>query len=363
MANPIDAKSGAGEVLISSDSHVMEPPDTLVERVDAPFRERAPRFPQLKVGESFQTHPGGSDPNCRVQEMEVDGLSAEVLYPTYLLPQFAMDDARLQEACFRAYNNWLIDYCKVAPKRLIGIAAISVYDIDEAVKELNRCAKAGMKGSIIWQAPPADLPFHSDHYNKFWAASQDLNMPVNLHILTGHGYHKQTVFGNNRQGVEHYRGSVNLKLREITDALFELIFYGVLDRYPGLKLVSVENEIGWMPFMLQQWDYYYRRFRGSNPPPIDKDPSEYFRRQIYATFFRDTVAGHNFEWWGHDNAMWSNDYPHGNSTWPESRKYIERDLGHLPPDVRKKLLCTNVAGLYGMEIPQPVQAVQARAAS
>ena len=351
--------NGAGkEVLISSDSHVMEPPDILIERVDAAFRDRAPRFPQLKVGESFQTQPGGSDPDCRIKEMETDGLSAEVLYPTYLLPHFAMDDAKLQQACFRAYNDWLIDYCKVAPNRLVGIAAIPVYNIDEAVKELERSAKAGMKGSIIWQAPHPDLPFHSDHYDRFWAASQDLNMPVNLHILTGHGYHKQ---GLNKKGAESYRGSVNLKLKEITDAFFELIFYGVLDRYPGLKFVSVENEIGWLPFMLQQWDYYYRRFRGVNPPLIDKDPSEYFYRQIYATFFRDTVGGHNLEWWGSDNCMWSNDYPHGNSTWPESRKYIERDLGHLPAEIRAKLLCTNVAKLYGMEIPQPAQSAQASA--
>ena len=355
MANASNGHDAGFEVLISSDSHVMEPPDILVDRVDARFRDQAPRFPQLKVGESFQTHPGGSDPNCRIKEMEIDGLSAEVLYPTYLLPHFAMDDARLQEACFHAYNDWLIEYCKVSPKRLIGIAAISVYNIDEAVKELERCAKGGMKGSIIWQAPHPDLPFHSDHYDTFWAASQDLNMPVNLHILTGHGYHKETVFKNRSGGVEHYRGSVNLKLKEIIDACFELIFYGVLERYPGLKFVSVENEIGWMPFMLQQWDYYYRRFRGVNPPPIRKDPSEYFANQIFGTFFRDTVAGRNFEWWGQDNCMWSNDYPHGNSTWPESRKFIDRDLGHLPPHVRRKLVCTNVAQLYKMEIPRPAE--------
>ncbi len=351
------------EVLISSDSHVMEPPNTVKERVAPSFREQAPVFPQLKVGESFQTHPGGSDPTCRIKEMETDGLSAEVLYPTNLLPHFAMDDAKLQEACFRAYNDWLIDYCKVAPNRLIGIGAISVYDIDGAVKELERCAKAGLKGSIIWQAPHPDLPFHSEHYNKFWAASQDLNMPVNLHILTGHGYHKETVFGNKRTGVEAYRGSVNLKLKEIIDAFFELIFYGVLDRYPKLRFVSVENEIGWMPFMLQQWDYYYNRFKGVNPPPITKNPSEYFNRQIYGTFFRDTAAGHSFEWWGQDNCMWSNDYPHGNSTWPESKKYIDRDLGHLPADVRKKLVCTNVAKLYDMQIPQPLQAASQSAAA
>ncbi len=179
-------------------------------------------------------------------------------------------------------------------------------------------------------------------------------MPVHLHILTGHGYHKETVFGNRRAGVEHYRGSVNLKLLEIINAFFEFIFYGVMERYPKLKFVSVENEIGWMAFMLQQWDYYYNRFRRENPPPITKNPSEYFNNQVYGTFFRDTVAGHNFTWWGQDNCMWSNDYPHGNSTWPESRRYIDRDLGHLPPGVRRKLVCTNVAKLYDMEIPQPL---------
>ena len=90
-------------------------------------------------------------------------------------------------------------------------------------------------------------------------------MPVHLHILTGHGYHKESVFGNKRTGVEAYRGSVNLKLKEIIDAYFELIFYGVFERYPKLRFVSVENEIGWMPFMLQQWDYYYNRFKKVNP--------------------------------------------------------------------------------------------------
>jgi predicted TIM-barrel fold metal-dependent hydrolase len=181
-----------------------------------------------------------------------------------------------------------------------------------------------------------------------------LNLPVHLHILTGHGYHKETVFGNKRTGPEAYRGSVNLKLAEIINAFFDLIFYGVLERYPGLKFVSVENEIGWMPFMLQQWDYYYNRFKKENPPPMTKNPSEYFQTQVFGTFFRDTVAGHNFEWWGQDNCMWSNDYPHGNSTWPESKKYIDRDLGHLPAEIKRKLVYTNVKHLYDIDIPHPV---------
>ena len=351
MPTTTDNNASSEEILISADSHVMEPPSMLRDRVAPAFRERAPMLPKFDLGQGFQAHPGGSDPIHRLTEMETDGLRGEVLYPTNLLPHFAMDDAGLQQACFRAYNDWLIEYCRVAPERLIGIAAISVYDIDVAVRELERVAKAGLKGSIIWQAPHADLPFHCAHYDRFWAASQDLNMPVSLHILTGHGYHNKSDFYDVR-GIENYRASVVLKLKEIADAFFELIFYGVLERHPGLKFVSVENEISWLPFMLQQWDYYYRRFRATNPPPISKDPSEYFKSQLFGTFFRDTVAGHNLEWWGQDNCMWSNDYPHPNSTWPESRKRIAQDLGRLPAETRHKLVCDNVAKLYRLDMRQ-----------
>src|SRR5215467_11797631 len=94
------------EVLISSDSHVMEPPNTVKERVPPSFREQAPVFPVLKVGESFQTHPGGSDPNCRIKEMETDRLRAQVLDQTIVLPDRATEHAHPQEPCFRAYNDW-----------------------------------------------------------------------------------------------------------------------------------------------------------------------------------------------------------------------------------------------------------------
>ena len=343
------ATSGNGkEIIVSADSHVMEPPDLWKTGVPPAFRESAPLFPPHKVGEGFQHHPGGHDPHERIKEMEVDGLTAEILYPTLGLDLFGLDDAALQEACFQTYNDWLIEYCQAAPKRLVGIPAISVYNIDHGVKELERCRKAGLKGAIIWQVPHADLPFHSEHYNRFWAAAQDLDAPVSLHILTGHGYNKNK---ERRKGVEHYRGSVNLKLLDIANALFEFMFYGVLERYPRLKIVTVENEVGWIPFMLQQWDYYYRRFRGVNPPPMKRDPSEIFKSQVCACFFNDAVGGHNMEWWsGVDNCMWSNDFPHPNSTWPNSRKVIERDLGHLPEERRSKLLYANVAGLYKMEV-------------
>jgi len=342
------------EIIISADSHVMEPPDLWVERLPAELRDAAPRFEARKTAEQAkadQGRPGGHDPRARITEMQTDGVSAEVLYPTLGLRLFGLDDARLQEACFRVFNDWLIDYCQVANDRLLGVACIPIYDADVAIKELERSKKAGLAGALIWQAPHPDLPLYSDHYNRFWDACQNLDMPISLHILTGHNYSKM---GLDRGGVESYRGSVNLKTADAMNALFDLTFYGVLHRYPRLKIVIVENEVGWIPFTLQQWDYYYRRFRQANPPPIDREPSEYFNRQVYATFFNDAAGAHNFNWWGVDNCMWSNDYPHANSTWPDSLKVIDRDLGHLPTEDRAKLVRENVVKLYDMKLPSLV---------
>jgi predicted TIM-barrel fold metal-dependent hydrolase len=332
-------------VIVSADSHVMEPVDLWQKRVPEEYREAAPLFPPHKLGEGFQQREGGHDPSARIKEMEIDGLSAEVLYPTLLLGLFAQTDAGLQQACFRAYNDWLIDYCSVAPNRLIGIGAISVYDIDHAVAELTRCRRAGLRGALIWQAPHPDLPFTSAHYDRLWAAAQDLEVPISMHILTGHSYHSRE-----RKDSEHYRGSVNLKLLDAINAIYDFIFYGALERYPKLRVVTVENEAGWLPFTVQQWDYYYRRFKDKKPVPMTKPPSEYIRGQVFSCFFNDSVCGHNLAWWGADNVMWSNDYPHWNSTWPNSLKVIQRDLGHLPAETQRKVLAGNVCKLYGLDL-------------
>jgi len=345
------ARATSGEVLISADSHVMEPHDLWTKALSGRFGDKAPAFTPLKVGESFQHHPGGHDPHERIKEMGQDGVSGEVLYPTLALSLFGLDDAELQEACFRVYNDWLIDYCSVDLERLVGIAAIPVYDVQKGVAELERCAKAGLKGGIIWEAPLPSLPLHSDHYNPLWEASSKLGMPISLHILTGHNYSKGGLRPN---GVEHYRGSVNLKTVDAINDVFDLVFYGVLDRYPDLRIVMVEHEASWLPYFEQQWDYYWRRFKAKNPPPIQKAPSEYVREQVYVTFFNDSLGGKLLSFWGHDNCMWSNDFPHENSTWPNSRQVIQRDLGHLPDDVRRKLIRDNVVRLYNMKVPSPV---------
>lgn len=368
------------QTIISSDSHVIEVPDLWEKGVPSSFTERAPKaffdqkrdawmfgsaeVPVQAVGglfmagqrpdqvESFRragfsvARPGGWDPLERMKDMVTDGVAAEVLYPSLGLGLFCLEDAALQEALFRTYNDWLIEYCQKVPDRLFGIALISMFDIEHAIAEMKRCKEQGSVGTMIWQVPHPKLPFASEHYERFWAASQDLELPVHLHILTGFGdsMHRQT-----SHGIKRYRIGVQ-QTREIEDALFDIIFTGVLERYPRLKVVSVENEIGWMPFWLGQCDKAFKRHRHSERLTIDKLPSEYFRRQVYATFFNDPVGAKLFSWWGCDNFMWSNDYPHQNSTWPNSRDVIARDMGHLDPADREKLLNSNVTELYQIKV-------------
>jgi predicted TIM-barrel fold metal-dependent hydrolase len=353
------ANANINEVLISSDSHVIEPEGLWTKRLPKAFQERAPGFGGRRKGD----HPGAMEGTNRVNEMAADGVSAEVLYPTHGLKALSLDDPELEEACARVYNDWLIEYCQAAPDRLIGLAMLSMYNVEGAVKEMERCRKAGLPGSVIWQVPPPELPFTSDHYDPFWAAAQELQMPVSLHILSGHGYSKSRAFGQSAgaRGINQERNSVNQKLFQAIDALYDFIFSGVLERFPRLKLVLVENEIGWIPFILEQWDYYFKRHGvGRAGLTLKRLPSEYFHEQVYATFFNDAVGGHTLSWWGVDNCMWSNDYPHGNSTWPRSREVVARDMGNLPTEARAKLLRENVARLYHINVPSPVDAIAAR---
>jgi predicted TIM-barrel fold metal-dependent hydrolase len=346
------------ELLISADSHVIEPEGLWKERLPRAFQDRAPAFGGRRRGD----HPGAMDRSERVAEMAADGVSAEVLYPTHGLRALSLDDPELEEACVRVYNDWITDYCAAAPDRLIGLGMLSMYNIEHAIEEMERSRKVGLLGSIIWQVPPPEIPFTSDHYDRFWAAAQDMNMPVNLHILSGHGYSKRRALNRESspasRGIEQERTSVNEKLIQAMDALYDLIFSGVLERHPRLKVVLVENEIGWIPFLLEQWDYYFKRHGPDRPGlSLKRLPSEYFHEQVYATFFNDAVGAHSLSWWGADNCMWSNDYPHGNSTWGHSREIVARDMGNLPAATRAKLLRENVARLYEIDIPTPVEAV------
>jgi predicted TIM-barrel fold metal-dependent hydrolase len=343
-----------GLVLLDADAHVKESADLWAERLPAALRDQAPRFAGEGPGPG-----GGADPNLRVGEMAQDGVYATILHPTRGMHLFHIEDAPLQEACMRAYNDYLIEYCSVAPDRLYGIALIPVYNIDNAVKELERCRKAGLVGAMVWMTPHPDLPFSkADHYDRFWAAAQDTQTPITIHINTGFDYVSLTPQEKRGGASEYCHAAVNARLNDAAGAMLDIIFTGAFDRYPQMKLVLAETEVGWLPFYLQQFDHSVKRFGSRRPivPHLELLPSEYFARQIYATFLEDPVGSQNFAWWetGVDHCMWSTDYPHSRTSWPHSRELMQKLMGHLPAADMKKLVHDNVAQLFGMKVPELV---------
>ena len=330
--------------IVSSDSHIMEPEDLWLKNLTPSLAAKFPKFPPRNaVGEK----PGGYDPKARLDEMAVDGVSAEVLVRdlwassvrpgrcrtagSLLSDRQRLDDGVLQSRARPA--------CSAFPM-------ISMYNIPNAIKELERCKKNGMVGCMIWQVPPDNLPFTSDFYNPFWEAASELDMPVNLHILTGFNYSRF-----DRKGLDTYRMTVNQKLTDAANTLFDFVFGGPLARYPKLKFVYVENEVGWIPFYAHEWDKYFVRHSPKAPLPyMKKLPGEYIKDQVYATFFSDPAGGRMMDWFGEDNFMWSSDYPHAASTWPHSRQVIADELGHLPKNVIDKVVRQNVLDLYHIKV-------------
>jgi predicted TIM-barrel fold metal-dependent hydrolase len=312
-------------------------------------------------------HPGGQDPQARVAEMETDGVSAEVLYPTHGLALYAIEDVDLQEECCHRYNEWIADYCAVAPDRLFAIGMIPCYRMDVALRELQYCIDRGMRGSMIWQTPHPDIPLSSLHYEPFWDASAARSMPVSLHILTGFNYSRAlltTATGSVPDSPPGPIGTANVsafhsvrqKLDCIVDALADLVFSGVFERHPSLRAVLVESEVSWLPFIVDQWDFYARGKLEHDDPQLEGRtwPSDYVRRNVAVTFFRDPLAGKLAGSWGCDSWMWSNDFPHSNSTWPNSRKVLARQLAGLSASQVERLVWQNAARLYGVERVLPL---------
>jgi predicted TIM-barrel fold metal-dependent hydrolase len=364
----------AGHTVISADSHVVEPADLWTELIDPQFRDRAPHVEEQDGNEVFvvdglpsqwknqmgllgtagvanenlhkytrrrDANPGGSDPHARIKDMAADGVDAEVLYSSMSMPINQVRDAAYQAACFRAYNDWLADFCSVYPDKLIGIGLISLLDLEAGIAEVSRIAKKGLRGAAVSLdlAAETDEPYWSAAYDPFWAQAAELGMPISMHALTGatawtKGKFARVAFGP----------------ATMQETIANLIEFGVFERFPKLRVISVENDAGWVPNFAARLDHAYERGRHyqSGESPLTMKPSEYVRRHLSLTFMYDKVAVEQRAWIGTETLLWASDYPHGNSTWPKSEEYIEWQFGDIPAEERQMMIHDNVANLYGM---------------
>ena len=376
----------ARERVISADSHVVEPPDLFTEYIEPRFRDRAPHviedpefgtiweveglgYPSVELmagaGRSIEeigprarferARQGGWDPDERIRDMDTTGVDAALLYPTVGFHSYGIEDLALMEAVLSAWNRWIADFCRQHPERLKGVGCVVLDDVDRAIRELERCKELGLATVNV----PSQLEgphYGTGAYDRFWAAAQDLEIPISTHIGSTRGAlsHSRARDHVRRMAAGPVRdftsGAVVLPDWHVQEMIFRLVASGVFERFPRLRFVCAEFEAGWAASMLAYLDAAI--WDGTHPYiayDLPLRPSEYFRRNMALTFIRDEVAVRCRDLIGLENLMWSDDYPHLESCWPDSAAVIDRVLPRreVPDEERALILSGNASRIYG----------------
>jgi predicted TIM-barrel fold metal-dependent hydrolase len=290
-------------------------------------------------------------PALRIQDQELDGVEAEVIYGAALGLGRRIPDPEVVAVCLSAYNEWIAEFNQTNPGRFYGLGAVMGNNAETATREIEHAAKLGLPGVELPMVGLAKPLWHPS-WEPVWAAVAKHRLPVHLHI--GGGGTTTVHAGDGREpipGLEHSASSLAAFVCVVTmqadELLASLIFCGALERHPDLKVVFGECDVGWIPYLLERMDYLFEDNYFKWKELITTKPSELFRRHLYSSFERDSIGPRLAAEFCPDNFMWGNDYPHTNdATWPNSREAIERYLGGIDEAMRQKLLHDNAAALY-----------------
>jgi len=282
-----------------------------------------------------------TDPDLRLKEQDRDGVQAEVLYGI-LGATSRLNDDEAAGTMLRIYNDWLADFCGHHPERFAGLACIPNHDTEAAVAEIERVARRGnVRGLEI--ARKYDMTALWDPWwNPVWDAIAASGLPVHFHTIGGARRDFSKLTGKTLLAAR--AASISNFQMHMADVLMSVIFAGVLEHRPTMKMVIGEAGTGWIPYILDRMDAEWEdQFKDLD---LKMRPSEYWYRQCYATYQSDPVGVKLLEELGEDNIMWGSDFPHPDGVWPDSQEYIQKELGHLPEAIRKKIVCDNAAKLY-----------------
>jgi predicted TIM-barrel fold metal-dependent hydrolase len=386
--------------VIDVDSHICEPPDTWTSRLPSKYQDIAPRVVNMNTGpggadeevwvigdqpimaawqlamagwpELYPGHPGHQseadpaawDPVARLKTLDEHGVSAQVLYPNvlafYARSMLAVGDAEFHLASVRAYNDFLTDFVNTDSSRYAGITLLPFWDVDASVKELERCAEAGHRGVLFLNAPQkVDLPVLADkHWDKLFSAAEANKMSINFHVAasTADPAMVAAMAPDNKEIQLTTTDTVMATVAQLMSnagAITEVIISGLCDRYPNLDFVSVESGYGYVPYLLEALDWQWLNNGAHKEFPNRLMPSEYFRRQVYGTFWFENQSLQRLVDLYPDNLMFETDFPHptclapGPASYTDSAKVVlENNMTDVPEDILKKILRDNAARVY-----------------
>lgn len=290
---------------------------------------------------------GEHDPVERLKDMDIDGVEAEVLYTAVdagATFNDMADGGRL--AAFRAFNDAALDFANTDPKRLLIVYIVPIVDIDEAVSEVERLAREGAR-AILLPLYPTELglpPYFDSHYDRLWSVIQETGLPISQHVNANDALWQVLRYDTTpAKGIFQ-----SLPPLYMSEAIANWIVGGVFERFPKLKVVLVESGLGWLPFYIERLDTMKRRHGWDHFGMLKELPSVYWHRNMMATFEEDTFGVSQRHRLGVENLMWATDYPHPDSTWPESQKVLDTHFRDVPEDEARLMIGGNAARLYGL---------------
>ena len=393
-------------MIISVDDHLVEPPHLWQTWLPKKFKEKGPRVERRRLGEMLwvggskmyeyeldvpdapwcdiwfyedlvypnkrhvaavgfareemtmspitydEMRPGCYEPKARVEDMISNHVEASLSFPT--MPRFCgqtfaeAEDRELALACVKAYNDFMVEeWCGDSNGALLPLIIIPLWDADLAAAEVRRNAERGCRAVCFSEIPPnLGLPsIHTGYWDTFFQACQDTETVVCMHI--GSSSKMPAASPDAPPAV-----AASLSFNNAIASLSDFLFSGVLVRFPTLTLAYSEGQIGWLPYILERVDDVWREHRawGGVADIVPEPPSTYYYRQVFGCFFRDKHGLNSLNEVGVDNITFETDYPHTDTTWPNTKEVAEEMMGHLPQDIVWKIVRGNAARMLGIKI-------------
>jgi predicted TIM-barrel fold metal-dependent hydrolase len=379
-------------LIVDADSHWCEAPDLFTKRAPAAFRDRVPRVEEVD-GQSMwvfdgrpvgrfsaggvigrdgskesahralfewshdDVHVGAWDPDVRLGVLDECGIDAQIIFPSTIglggQDLGMAGDPALRRLAIEIYNDAMTEIQADSGNRLLPLPLMPAWDVDACVLEAKRVAGLGARG-VNMTSDPQDLgapDLANRAWDPFWEVCSDLELPVHFHIgasVTGMTFYGQYPWESHADNTKLAIGGTLLFIgnaRVVTN----VILSGMFDRYPALKMVSVESGVGWIPFILEALDYEMSENAPQELSQMAKLPSEYFKTNLYATFWFENNRNKLpdlIEAVGEDNILFETDFPHPTCLYPGPLQSVEAKMGTLTPEARRKIFGENARKLY-----------------